>query len=106
MPDVSFASLAEELQQPAYFPECDCILPFKMFSNNMQDYDESNYPRALEGAMAATGRDSLIFSDYQLLQPKDIQRIEDAGMSVTPIAQFPHADMVSESFYLYQVRRK
>jgi hypothetical protein len=106
MPDVSFASLAEELQQPAYYPECECILPFKMFSNNMQDYDESDYPRALSGAMRALGTDSLVFSHFLPLQPKDIQRIEGAGMSVTPIASFPYADMVSESFFLYQVRKK
>jgi hypothetical protein len=106
MPDVSFASLAEELQRPAYFPECDCVSSFKLFSKNSEDYNEANYPRALNGAMKALGTNSLVFAHFIPLQPDDIQRIESAGMSVTPIASFPNADMVSESFFLYDIRKK
>ena len=106
MPDVSFASLAEELQQPAYFPECECVSSFKLFSKSSEDYDESNYPRALNGAMKTLRTDSLVFAHFMPLQPDDIQRIESAGMSVTPIATFSNADMVSENFVLYDIRKK
>ena len=104
-PDVSFGSLAAELQQPEYYPECDCIAPFKLFSKHSEDYNEGDYVRALNGAMKAYGTNSLVFAHFIPLQPDDIEQIEDAGMSVKPVASFPFADMVSESFFLYDVRK-
>jgi hypothetical protein len=103
MPDVSFASLAEELQRPVYFPECNCVFTFKLFANDREDFDESNLPFAIGRGLKTLGTDSVVFSFYRPLDDKDLDSLKRAGIEVSPLASFPNADMFSESFYLYQV---
>lgn len=105
LPDVSFASLAEELQRPVYFSECNCVYPFKLFAKDREDRDESNFVAALNGATKTLDTDSLLLSAVRDLNADELETIRRAGYAIQPAAFFPNSDMPSESYFLYDVRK-
>ena len=106
MPDVSFASLAEEMQRRVYFPECDCYDTFKLFSKEREDFDESLIPFAINRAMNSVGRNELLVSFYRPFTASEIQKLQQADLAMMPVASFSGADMFTENYFLYRVSRE
>lgn len=105
MPDVSFASLAEEMHRRVYFPECDCWDTFKLFSRHREDMDESKIPFAINRAMNSLGRNELLFSYYRPFSAEQKERLKDSGLNAQPVASFEGADMLTDNFVIYKVTR-
>ncbi|HTV07742.1 MAG TPA: hypothetical protein VMD97_01700 [Candidatus Aquilonibacter sp.] len=105
MPDVSFASLAEEMQRRVYFPECDCMDTFKLFSRYREDMPESKIPFAINRAMNSLGRSELLFSFYRPFSVDELARLKAAGLNAQPVASFLGADMKTDNFVIYRVTR-
>jgi hypothetical protein len=51
------------------------------------------------------GRQDILFSFFHPFSTKDLEGLHDAGLSAELLKAFPGADMKSESFYLYRIRR-
>lgn len=105
MPDVSFASLAEEMQQRVYFPECNCFDTFKLFSRQREDLPESAVPSAVNRTLDTLGRDQILFTYFHPFDATELERFRSAGLAVQPVASFLGADMLTENFVIYRIRR-
>ena len=104
-PDVSFASAAEELQRPVLFLECNCVDTFKLFSKYREGFDEPEIPAHLNQALDRFGTNDLLFVFYRGLQPVDNQRFAQAHLSASLVKEFSGADMLSDNYFIYRVRR-
>ncbi len=98
-------SIAEILQRPTYFLECDCTDTFLLFSDRRDHFDWSELPQALDHAMTAVGQRQALFIDMLPLTPAEVQEIQRRSMSVTPLLMLPPAEVAQEGNYLYLVTR-
>lgn len=105
MPDVSFASLAEELQRPVWFLECQCVDTFKLFSKEREDFPEYDIPTRLDTALTLQHRQQILFAFFHPLAADDLKGLAHKGLSAELVQSFPDADMKSESYFFYQIRR-
>lgn len=104
-PDVSFTSVAEEMQRPVYFMECRCTDTFKLFARTREDFPETEMGQRLNLAMSDLHSQQLLFVFYRPFAEDDWARMRAAHLAATPVVQFPGADSALESFYVYQIRR-
>ncbi len=105
-PDVSFASVAEQLQRPVYFLECACTDRFKLFSRDRETFLEQELADRLALAQKNLKTDTLIYVCYRPLMTQfDLPRFARRSLTVTPMASFPGADASLESFYIYRVTK-
>jgi hypothetical protein len=104
-PDVSFASLAEEMQRPVFFLECDCYDTFKLFSRDREDFDQKELPERVNRALDLLGRNEILFSFMEPFKPENFQGLEAAGLTAEPVKVFDGADMKSENYYFYRISR-
>lgn len=104
-PDVSFASLAEEMQRPVFFLECQCFDTFKLFSRDREDFAWTEIPARLNRAMDTLGRNEMLFSLMESFKPEDIEGLRAAGLTAEPVKTFDGADMKSENYYFYRISR-
>ena len=103
--DVTFASVAEEMQRPVYFLECGCVDTFKLFSKDREMFPEADLAQRFDRAMNDLHTPSLIFVFYRPLNLRDLGGLERAGLTSTPIRSFTGADADLESYWVYDVRR-
>ncbi len=104
-PDVSFASVAEEMQRPVYFLECGCVDTFKLFAKTREDFLESEMPWRLNHALNDLHTQELLFVFYRPLNEQDAARLGEANLIATPVKSFAGADVLTESFFVYRVLR-
>ena len=104
-PDVSFASLAEEMQRPVYFLECQCYDTFKLFSRDREDFDETEIPVRVNRALDKLGRNEVLFSFMEPFGPENFKGLHAAGLTAVPVKAFGGADMKSENYYFYRISR-
>lgn len=104
-PDVSFTSVAEEMQEPVYFMECRCVDTFKLFAKTREDFPEAQLGTRLDLAMSDLKTQQLAFVFYRPLKAEDIEQLNTAGLSVAPLASFPGADSYLESYYVYEIEQ-
>ena len=104
-PDVSFASVAEEMQRPVYFLECGCVDTFKLFAKTREDFPESEMPWRLNRALNDLHTQELLFVFYRPLNEQDAARLGEANLIATPVKSFAGADVLTESFFVYRVLR-
>jgi hypothetical protein len=103
LPDVSFASVAEETQQPVYFIECNCIDTFKLFSRDRETVLENQIPARVNKAMSVLHTQQVTFILYRPLQQGDLERLEEAHLQTELLASFSGADVDTENFYIYRI---
>lgn len=101
--DVTFASVAEEMQRPVYFLECGCVDTFKLFSRDREMFPESELPQRFEHAMNDLHTQDLVFVFYRPFTPQDLEGLERAGLTSTPIRSFTGADAYLESYWVYRI---
>ena len=102
-PDVSFASVAEELQQPVYFMECGCFDTLKLFSRHRENFGEDQIPDRMILAEKTLGTDSLVFVWYRPMTPRDNELLAAHLLKAIPLSQFDGADTYTESYYIYRI---
>lgn len=105
-PDVTFASVAEQLQRPVYFMECQCMERFKLFSRERDTFLEQNLADKLAEAQTNLKTDTLIYVCYrQLYADFDTPRFARRGLSATLLATFTGADSYLENYYIYRITK-
>ena len=100
-PDVSFATVAERLDRPVYFLECNCVDTFKQFSKDREMYTEDLTADHLLVAYRKMG--NLVFLFYRPFTEDDLVYLQKDGLKATPLVQFPGADSEMESYYIYRI---
>ncbi len=103
--DVSFASLAEETQRPVWFLECECFDTFKLFSKEREDFNPDEIPARLNRALDILNRQDVVFSIFVPIDADMAKGMQAAGLQPEFLKAFAGADMKSENFYLYRIRR-
>ena len=103
--DVSFASLAEETQRPVWFLECECSDTFKLFSKEREDFNPDQIPARLNRALDILNRQDILFSMFVPLDDDLVKQMQVAGLQPELLKAFAGADMKSENFFLYRIRR-
>lgn len=102
-PDVSFASVAEELQQPVYFMECECFDTIKLFSRRRENFGEELIPQRMLLAEKTLKTDSLVFVWYRPMTTRDRELLAAQSLKAIPLMQFEGADTYTESYYIYRI---
>ena len=104
-PDFSTAAIAEHLNRPIYFSQCDCSDTYMQFSRRRDDVADEHLTEHLRRVDS-----NLNTTDYTLivtdpLWPEEERDLKQDHQSVTLIASFTGAEEHYENFYLYDVRR-
>lgn len=104
-PDVSFSSVAEQLQRPVYFLECGCVDRFKLFSADRGAYPIKELPDRLALAAKNLHTNQLIFFRWRKLEPEEIEQLAQRSMSVSKLAVIDGADSWLENYHIYRITR-
>jgi hypothetical protein len=104
LPDVSFASVAEEMQRPVYFLECGCVDTFKLFSKDRETLGESRMPAHVNQAMSALHTQQVTYILYRPFEDEDLKQLEAAHLRATLLTSFSGAEVRTENFYVYAIR--
>ena len=104
-PDVSFASVAEEMQRPVFFLECYCVDTFKLFSSRREDFHEAELGDRLSTAMERLDASSLVFVFWRPLLAEDLQALKAHSLSASLIKEFTGADTFFENHYIYRITK-
>jgi hypothetical protein len=104
-PDVSFSSVAEQLQRPVYYLECACVDRFKLFSAARGSYPIVELPDRLALAAKNLHTEQLIFFRWRKLEPEEIEALGQRGFSVTLLAVLDGADSWLENYHIYRIAR-
>ena len=102
-PDVSFASVAEELKQPVYFMECGCFDTFKLFSRYRENFGEEQLPDRMLLAERNLKSDSLVFIWYRPITSQDRDLLAAHALKAIPLTHFDGADTYTESYFIYRI---
>ena len=104
-PDVSFASVAEEMQRPVYFMECNCIDTFKLFSHQREDFPDEEVVNRLSNTINRLNASSLVFVFWRALLPGEIEALKARSLSISLLKEFTGADSRFENHYIYRIGR-
>jgi hypothetical protein len=104
-PDVSFSSVAEQLQRPVYYLECGCVDRFKLFSADRGAYAIPELPDRLVLAAKNLHTDQLIFFRWRKLEPFEIEALRQRSFSVQQLAVIDGADSWLENYWIYRIAR-
>jgi hypothetical protein len=104
-PDVSFASVAEEMQRPVYFMECNCIDTFKLFSHQREDFPDEEVVNRLSDTINRLNASSLLFVFWRALLPGELESLKARSLSISLVKEFTGADSRFENHYIYRIGR-
>jgi hypothetical protein len=102
-PDVSFASVAEEMQRPAYFMECYCVDTFKLFSKQREDFPDEELADRLSVTMNRLHTSSLVLVFWRPLSPQDLATLRAHSLSASLLKAFAGADSFFDNHFIYQI---
>ena len=86
-------NLADEMQRPVYFLECQCYDTFKLFSRDREDFDETEIPVRVNRALDKLGRNEVLFSFMEPFGPENFKGLHAAGLTAVPVKAFGGADI-------------
>lgn len=104
-PDTSIAGLAEELQRPAYYLDCDCSGTFLLFSNRRDSFHENEIPQRLARAFERLNKPELLFALVRPITGPETAALKSYSIQISPLAKFDGAEDWQEDFYLYRSTR-
>ena len=105
-PDTSVAGIAEQMQRPIYFLDCNCVDTFLLFSNRRDDFDARQIPQRLVLASEKLNTREMIFLTTYSLPPEQLQQIRGVGFDIHLLVSFTGAEDWEENYYIYQVNRR
>lgn len=104
--DTSVAAVAEELERPIYFLDCNCSNRFLLFSNKRDSFRWDQIPERLSVATQQLGNDRMILVISARLTDQEQTLIEQRHFHITELAEFTGAEETVEDFYLYQIDKE
>lgn len=108
--DYDLAGVAEQLQRPVYFLDCNCVDTYMKFAHRRDGMTADQVPgRILRAyatlhAQAPSDDRTLVLVMDGPLPSGDIDRLAASGFRTQPLAQFTGSEDHLE-FYLYQVKQ-
>jgi hypothetical protein len=103
--DVGAAGVAEELERPMYFLDCNCTDSFLLFSRRRDGYDPSQVvPRLVKASQQVSLSDAILVLNWPLT-PDELDAISRQAFSAVQLAQFTGAEVPGEDFFLYRLQR-
>ncbi|MGI8772288.1 MAG: hypothetical protein ACR2JE_12725 [Acidobacteriaceae bacterium] len=100
--DIGLAGVAEQLERPVYFLDCDCVDTYMKFSHRRDGLKPEQVPeRILHAYDSLHAQRLVLIMDYQL-SPKQMDQLAASGFRAQPLTQFTGSEDRID-FYLYQV---
>jgi hypothetical protein len=98
--DYNLAGVAEQLQRPAYFLNCNCVDTYMKFSNRRDGMTPQEVPGRIARAFATLHAPKITLVMDFPLSAQDISKIEENGVRVLPLALFSGSED-HLNFHLY-----
>ena len=95
--------VAELLQKPAYFLECECSDRFLLFSSRRDQMQREQIPARLQLAMQRLGTPRALYLGLEPLTSEEMARIRGRGLAVTPLSAMTGGQYRTEATFLYQL---
>ena len=102
-PDYSAVNVAQHLDRPMYFLECECTDTFIQLSDNRDNFTEREIPVRLARAVREIPQPFLIFVGIRPLTPDELRALAGFSIQARLLAQFTGAEEARENFFLYKV---
>ena len=103
-PDYSASYIAEYLDRPMYFLECECTDTVMQFSDRRDGFKESQISSRLARAFAQARQSHVVFVGVRPLTQKQLSSLAANSIQADPLAQFTGAEEPQENFFVYQLR--
>jgi hypothetical protein len=100
-PDTSVSVVAQFLGKPIYFLECSCTDTYLVFHRRRDDFDQTQIPDRLAGALKELGDRPVLFLVTRRLQDADMAAMQDRGVVLTFMQGFDSAS-TDENFFVYR----
>jgi hypothetical protein len=100
--DFDLAGVAEQLQRPVYFLDCNCIDTYMKFAHRRDGLTPDQMPARILRAYDTLHARRLVLVMDSPLPPGDIDTLESTGLQVQPLAHISGSEDHLE-FFLYQV---
>lgn len=101
--DSGTAPIAENLQRPMYFLDCNCSNTFVLFSPERDAFQTWEIPDRLGLALDRLHSAHVVFLTPFELSSKDLARMKELGIAAVPLAQFTGAEVQIENAFIYRV---
>jgi hypothetical protein len=99
--DYNLAGVAEQLQRPAYFLNCNCVDTYMKFAHRRDGMTPEEVPDRIGNAYKVLGAQKIaLVMDYQL-SSDDLRRLAEKGLLVRPLANFSGSED-HLNFHLYE----
>ncbi len=102
--DYDLAGVAEQLQRPVYFLDCNCVDTYMKFAHRRDGLTPDQIPGRILRAYESLHARRLVLVMDSPLSPGDMDRLAVNGLGTQPLAQFSGSEDHLD-FYLYQVVR-
>jgi hypothetical protein len=102
--DYNLAGVAEQLQRPAYFLNCNCVDTYMKFAHRRDGMTPEEVPDRIANAYKVLGAQKIaLVMDYPL-SSDDLRRLAETGLLVRPLANFSGSED-HLNFHLYEAER-
>lgn len=101
--DFTVASVAEELNRPIYFLDCNCSDTFLQFVNRRDAFHWEQIPDRLAIAQRRLHASEMIFLSSYQLDTKELNLISQRHLHISEIAQLDGAGVPLEDYYIYRI---
>lgn len=102
-PDTVAAAVAELLDRPMYFLDCNCVDTFLRYTKRRDDYKEEQLVDRLDLAMKSVSARPMVLVTNSALSQNELSAIDARRMTARSVASFTGAFEPDENFYLYEV---
>jgi hypothetical protein len=102
--DWSVVSVAELLQRPIYFLDCNCKDTFLLLSTRRDGFEWNQLPARLQHAFVKIGRPEAILLTTLPLTSAELADIRSRSLDVRPLAAFPGGEVDVDGPYIYDVK--
>ncbi len=103
--DWTVVSVAEMLQRPIYFLDCNCTRTFLLLSDDRDSFTWDQVPQRLERAVHVIGKPEVLLMLSVPLSAADTQALSAAHLTVIPLGSFVGGEVPQDGTFLYKVIR-
>lgn len=100
--DFALASIAEVLQRPVYFLDCNCSDTFLRFAKRRDGFQWDQVPKRLDLARKNLGVSRFIFISCYRLSEDDVNQIALKAIRLSKLVEFPNAGVIDEDYFIYR----
>lgn len=108
--DIGAAPVAEELQRPMYYLDCNCWNTFLLYSSARDSFSVAGIPRLLADAVDRLHSSNLHSSNMILVTPfqlkgRALAEINERGVRLAELAAFTRAEFDPQNAFIYRVSK-